>query len=366
MSAVEAVKRRVTTEPNDPPVPIPATVYRPIAQQALKLTGAEITLVAIGSNHDLTTSKATSMMIVETAGAATTSRPAHAIPIAGSSIGRAFAEQIPRRLTNFDVAIDDVKRVGPALVLPLPTTGAAPGVLVALRRDGARTFSDDQLEMMAAFTEQAALGWQLGSSQRRARELDILADRDRIARDLNDHVIQRIFAIGLALQGTIPRTRSTDVQQRLSGSVDDLQDVIQEVRNAIFNLHSAPLGRTRLRQRLDETIAQCCGSELATTVRFTGPLSVVDAALAEHAEAVVREAVSDAVRRAGATTLTVTVTVEDDLCIEVEHNGRGVPGDITGSRLTTLHHRAQQAGGAFTIADDSGGGTVLRWTAPLA
>jgi two-component system sensor histidine kinase DevS len=77
---------------------------------------------------------------------------------------------------------------------------------------------------------QATLAWQLATSQRRMRELDILTDRDRIARDLHDHVIQRLFAVGLALQGTIPRARSTEVQQRLSGCVDDLQEVIQEIR----------------------------------------------------------------------------------------------------------------------------------------
>ena len=355
----------MTSEPNYFPAPMPATDYRPIAQQALKLTGAEVTLVAVAINHDIPTSEVADLMIVETAGAAMTSAPGHAIPVAGTSVGQAFAERTPRRLNNFDVAIDGVRRAGPALVLPLRTTDTVAGVLVALRRDGARTFSDEQLDMMAAFTDQAALAWQLGSTQRRMRELDIFADRDRIARDLHDHVIQRIFAVGLALQGTIPRARSTEVQQRLSCSIDDLHGVIQEIRTAIFDLHGAPPGITRLRQRLDDAVAQFCGSKLNTTVQFVGPLSVVDAALADHAEAVVRDAVSNAVRHAGATTLAVTVKIEDDVCIEVVDNGRGVPGEITGDGLTSLHHRAQQAGGAFTIADAPGGGTVLRWSAPL-
>ncbi len=105
---------------------------------------------------------------------------------------------------------------GPALVLPLCTAEAAAGVLVVLRRSGARPFTAEQLDMMAAFADQAALAWQLAISQRRMRELDVLTDRDRIARDLHDHVIQRLFAVGLALQGTIPRARSAEVQQRLS------------------------------------------------------------------------------------------------------------------------------------------------------
>jgi two-component system sensor histidine kinase DevS len=344
---------------------MPAAVYRRIAQQALKLTGAEMTLVAVAINRDLATSEVADLMIVETAGAAMTSSPVHAVPLSGTSIGQAFVERTPRRLNNFDVAIDGVQHGGPALVLPLRTTDTVAGVLVVLRRDGARTFGDEQLDMMAAFTDQAVLAWQLGSTLRWTRELSILADRERIAHELHHHVIQQIFAVELALQGTIPRARSAEVQQRLSGSIDDLEGVIQEIRTAIFDLHGTSPGITRLRQRLDNAVAQFCGSELSTTVQFVGPLSVVDAALADHAEAVVREAVGNVVRHAGATKLAVTVKVEDDVCIEVIDNGRGVAGGITGKGLTELHHRAQQAGGALSIADAPGGGTVLRWSAPL-
>ena len=218
---------------------------------------------------------------------------------------------------------------------------------------------------MAAFADQAALAWQLATSQRLARELDVLADRDRIARDLHDHVIQRLFAVGLALQGTIPRARSPEVQQRLSEYVDDLQAVIEEIRTTIFDLHGPASGATRLRQRLDEAIAQFSDGKLHITTKFIGPLSVVDATLADHAEAVVREAVSNAVRHANATTLAVTVKVEDELSIEVVDNGRGIPEHITGSGLANMLQRAQQVGGTFTVDTPSTGGTLLRWSAPL-
>ena len=167
------------------------------------------------------------------------------------------------------------------------------------------------------------------------------------------------------MQGTIPRARSTEVQQRLSNCVDDLQEVIQEIRTAIFDLHGAQLGTTRLRQRLDEAIAQFSTPELRTTVQIVGPLSVVDAALADHAEAVVREAVSNAVRHANATTLAVNIKVEDDLRIEVIDDGQGVPADVTGSGLTNLRRRAAELGGDFTIERAPSGGTLLRWSAPL-
>ena len=254
---------------------------------------------------------------------------------------------------------------GPALVLPLRATDAVAGVLVAVRAVGAQPFNNEQLDMMAAFADQAALAWQLASTQRQMRELSILTDRDRIARDLHDHVIQRLFAVGLALQGTIPRARAPEVQQRLANCVDDLQEVIQEIRTTIFDLHGSSSGVTRLRQRLDDALAQFATSDLRTTVQYTGPLSVVDAALADDAEAVVREAVSNAVRHAGATTLTVNVAVGDDLCIDVVDDGRGIPADVTGSGLTNLRRRAEDAGGRFSIERLPTGGTQLKWCAPL-
>ena len=98
---------------------------------------------------------------------------------------------------------------------------------------------------------------------------------------------------------------------------------------------------------------------------FVGPLSVLEPALSDHAEAVVREAVSNAVRHAHATTVTVTVRVEDDLSIEVSDDGCGMPADVTASGLNNLRTRAADVGGAMAIDAVPGGGTSLRWTAPL-
>jgi two-component system sensor histidine kinase DevS len=343
----------------------PAAVFRLVADEALKLSGAEVVLVAVPADNEMPVSDVRELVVVEIVGAGVTSTADQTLPVADTPIGQVFVQRTPQRFDNIAIDIGAIDSTGPALLLPLRTTDAVAGVVVALRHNGAHPFSDEQLDMMAAFADQAALAWQLATSQRRIRELDVLTDRDRIARDLHDHVIQRLFAVGLALQGTIPRARSTEVQQRLSDCVDDLQSVIQEIRTAIFDLHGASSGMTRLRQRLDEAIAQFSSSQLRTTVQFVGPLSVVDAALADHAEAVVREAVSNAVRHANATTLAVHVKVEDDLCIEVTDNGKGVSGDVTGSGLTNLLHRAEQAGGTCTIQNVPGGGTVLRWSAPL-
>lgn len=340
----------------------PAGVFRLVAEETQKLSGAASTLVAVPMDPELPPAEVADLAVVATAGepVGICDGP---IAVAGTVIGEAFVERVPGRYNGIDIGTGTV--VGPALVLPLRATDTVAGVLVTLRPVGAQPFQADELDMMSGYADQAALAWQLASAQHRMRELSILTDRDRIARDLHDHVIQRLFAVGLSLQGTIARTRSDEVQQRLSDCVDDLQGVIQEIRTTIFDLHGGSAGITRLRQRLDEAVAAFPGSGLRTSVQYTGPLSVIDANLADHAEAVVREAVSNAVRHAEASTVTVTVNVDDDLSIEVADNGRGIGGDLTGSGLTNLRRRAEDLGGSFSIGPGSDGGTVLRWRAPL-
>ncbi|HUL98509.1 MAG TPA: GAF domain-containing protein, partial [Mycobacterium sp.] len=301
----------------------PTRVFRLIADEALELCGATATFVAVPVDAELPANEVAELLVVETAGD-TEIVASQTIPVAETEVGEVFTQRTPRRLESIELGMNGVDTDGPALVLPLRTTDTVVGVLVALRHKGEQHFDAQQLDMLAGFADQAALAWQLATTERHLRELDILSDRDRIARDLHDHVIQRLFAVGLTLQGTIPRARSAEVQRRLSNCVDDLQAVIQEIRTAIFDLHGASAGITRLRQRLDDAISQFSTPEVRTTVQFVGPLSVVGAALADHAEAVVREAVSNAIRHAEATTLRVSVTVEDDLHIEVIDNGRGI------------------------------------------
>lgn len=343
----------------------PSRVFRLIADEALTLTGAAGVLVAVPGDTELPLSDIDELVVVENAGTAGTVRSLQPISVADTQIGHTFLQRTPFRASVLTEAAGLIPNPGPALLLPLRTTDTVAGVVVIVRRLGAQEFTDEEVDMMAAFTDQATLAWQLANTQRRMRELDVLSDRDRIARDLHDHVIQRLFAIGLSIQGTIPRARSAEVQQRLVDSVDQLQQVISEIRTAIFDLHGGPSGTTRLRQRLDEAISAFAGSELRTSVQFVGPLSVIDTVMGDHAEAVVREAVSNAVRHAHAQSLNVTVRVEDDLVIEVVDDGRGMPADVTASGLNNIRRRAIEVGGDLVITSSPGGGTSLRWSAPL-
>lgn len=342
----------------------PATVFRLVADEALALVEAKSTMVAVSLDQDTPPSDVTELSVVSVTGAHSGVHNA-TIPVPGTTVGQVFRDGRLVQLDHLDLEIDAVETLGPALVLPLRGHETIAGVLIAVRDPGSQPFSPDQVDAMAAFADQATMAWQLAVTQRRVHELDVLSDRDRIARDLHDHVIQRLFAIGLALQGTIARARAPEVRQRIAGCVDDLHSVIQEIRTAIFDLHDPSTGSTRLRQRIDEAVEQFASPSLCTTVQVSGPLSVITAELADHAEAVVREAVSNTVRHAHASNLTVRVTVRDELCIEILDDGIGLPEDITSSGLDNLHRRAEQVAGSFTVTSAAGSGTVLTWTAPL-
>lgn len=343
----------------------PAMVFRLIAEEALTLMAGAATLVAVPLDDEAPACEVDDLVIVEVAGEISPAVKQMTVAVSGTSIGGVFHDRTPRRFDRLDLAVDGPVEPGPALVLPLRAADTVAGVLVALRSADEQPFSDKQLDMMAAFADQAALAWRLATAQRQMREVEILTDRDRIARDLHDHVIQWLFAVGLTLQGAAPRARVPAVRESIYSSIDDLQEIIQEIRSAIFDLHAGPSRATGLRHRLDKVIDQLAIPALHTTVQYTGPLSVVDTVLANHAEAVLREAVSNAVRHANATSLAINVSVEDDVRVEVVDDGVGISGDITESGLRNLRQRADDAGGEFTVENMPTGGTLLRWSAPL-
>lgn len=343
----------------------PAMVFRLIAEEALTLMAGAATLVAVPLDDEAPACEVDDLVIVEVAGEISPAVKQMTVAVSGTSIGGVVHDRTPRRFDRLDLAVDGPVEPGPALVLPLRAADTVAGVLVALRSADEQPFSDKQLDMMAAFADQAALAWRLATAQRQMREVEILTDRDRIARDLHDHVIQRLFAVGLTLQGAAPRARVPAVRESIYSSIDDLQEIIQEIRSAIFDLHAGPSRATGLRHRLDKVIDQLAIPALHTTVQYTGPLSVVDTVLANHAEAVLREAVSNAVRHANATSLAINVSVEDDVRVEVVDDGVGISGDITESGLRNLRQRADDAGGEFTVENMPTGGTLLRWSAPL-
>ena len=208
----------------------------------------------------------------------------------------------------------------------------------------------------------------LAAGRENARLRTILAERERIAHDLHDHVIQRLFAAGLDLQGTLARARSPEVAERLNRTLDDLQTIIEDIRTTIFQLKS-PLARdSGFRHRIQQVVADLTETrDIVTTVRIHGPMTVVGDELAEHAEAVTSEAISNALRHSGASKLTIEVDVADMLTVDIIDNGCGIPVDNPRfSGLANMKYRAEKLGGSCEISTPPEGGTRVRWTAPLA
>ena len=337
---------------------------RLIADKAMSLSPtAGHSLLAVPRNSE-EGGAVSELVVIDSTGSRIDGLVGASLPLTGTALGRAFTERTQLR---FDaLAEHDAAGLrgpsGPVLMLPLRTTDAVLGVLIKIRPIGAPTFSDDHVEMMSTFADQAALALQLAATQLRMRELDVIGDR--IARDLHDHVIQRLFAIGMSLQGTVSRTRSAEVRQRLIGTMDELQSAIDEIRSTIFDLHPDASGHSRLRQRLSEAIATVTAKSSArTSVQISGPLSVVGPRLAEHAEAVVRDSVSDAVVRRHAAEMSITVSVHDDVTIEIIDDGEGVPAYSVSTALTD---RASRAGGTCTMHTVPEGGHRVVWSAPIS
>jgi signal transduction histidine kinase len=346
----------------------PTEALRLIAGRALELTGADYTFIAVPDDREPASSEVTELTVAICAGLGVDTVTGRKIPIAGSTLGAVFADRVPRNVPvlAFDFAHGLGVEFGPALALPLGAGESISGVLLAVRAAGAKKFDELEFQVGSSFADQAALALQRAEGQLARQELEVLADRDRIARDLHDHVIQRLFAIGLGMQGTHRVAKAPVVAERLTEHIDQMHEVIQDIRTAIFDLQADTGETPRLRATLHEVITGLTDdTALRTTIRMSGPLNVVPAGLGEHAAAVLSEAVSNAVRHARARELVVTVSVDDNLVIDVTDDGVGIPDTVARSGLHNLQQRAVEAGGQCTVGRAGTGGTRLVWTAPL-
>lgn len=347
----------------------PAQVLDLIAARALTLPDAVCTFLALPEDLELPDSEVTELIVSAAAGNSADSLMSRRIPVAGSHTGTVFRTR-EAMLTNgfmYDPFPGVLSESGPVLLLPLQARNQMLGVLVLLRAPGSPDFDASAQAMMAVFAGQAALALRLADAQTRMRELDVLSDRDRIARTLHDRVIQRLFVTGLALQGTTQRVRTPEIRNRLNHSLEDLQSIVMDIRQSIFDLREPTPGSPRLHQRLHDVVAEMTAEAgLRTTIHVSGPLAVLPEALADDVESVLREAISNAVRHAGASTVAITLTVTDDVTVEITDNGVGLAEPhARHSGLANLDVRAERAGGTFDIGPGSNGGTTVRWIAPI-
>jgi two-component system, NarL family, sensor histidine kinase DevS len=200
-------------------------------------------------------------------------------------------------------------------------------------------------------------------------DLALVDDRERIARDLHDTVIQRLFAVGLSLQGALTRAVADPAIDRMRQAVDDIDETIRDIRSAIFALHTRRPGGASLRDNVIAIVAEAArtlGFEPA--VAFDGPIdSASSDAMQENLTATLREALSNVAKHAHASRVELDVTVRgDDLVLVVVDNGVGI-GDRAGAGngLANMGERAQQLGGSCEMSEPASGGTRVEWHVPL-
>lgn len=346
----------------------PVAVLQLISDRSLSLTQSDCAFLAVPPDPELTSSEPVELVITVASGPGTDVLVGHGIPLDCSTSGQAYRLKKPISTNSlaFDPGFDDKHEYGPAIVLPLRDGQQVTGVLAVLKLRQSQSYRPDEVEMMSAFADQGAVALRLAHNQRRLRELDVLADRDRIARDLHDHVIQRVFAVGLSIQGTLQRAREPEVQRRLTATIDDLQDIIQDIRRTIFDLHAVEEQVPTLRSRLHSVMAEVTAdTELKVSLQVKGPLTVVGPKVADYVEAVLREGLSNVVKHAQASSATVAVEVLDDLTLTIADDGIGIPLGIHRRGLRNLAERAAELDGTFDVRPTTRSGTTLVWSVPL-
>ncbi|OLZ63174.1 histidine kinase [Streptomyces sp. IMTB 2501] len=266
-----------------------------------------------------------------------------------------------------------IVELGAAFFVPLGTREHVRGVLQVANVPGSLPFTDAVVDMVTGFGNQAALALDVAEHRRDTERMLVLNDRDRIARDLHDLVIQRLFAGALSLQSTLGRVSDRpQVSERIQRVVDDLDDTIKIIRSTIYALREHEQARhgSGLRAQLVTATERATESlGFAPALRMTGLLdTAVSAEQAEQLLAVLGEALSNAARHANATGVDVGVEVTDTFVkLRVADNGRGTDPQVTRrSGLANLRRRAEDMGGTFTLSSNQPSGTVVEWVVPLS
>ncbi len=284
------------------------------------------------------------------------------------------ADQVEEHLEIILNLTVEERRVGPielpggelrAIVIPLRAHLAAPGVLVALFRHEHRPDEHEERELLMSFADQAALAIDRTQAIQDRLDLAVISDRDRIARDLHDLVIQRLFATGLQLQGIRSVADRPDVLDRIDQTIDALDLTIKDIRTTIFELqtprsHSL---RTEIRALVKEYVPVL---GFTPTVRTMGPIdTAVPAETGEHLLAVLREAVSNIARHALADHAEIEVKAgSQEVSLSVVDDGIGLPARRDESGLRNSRRRASELGGSLSLTAE-GGGTQFLWRVPL-
>ncbi|MGV9931001.1 sensor histidine kinase [Streptomyces olivaceoviridis] len=342
-----------------------------IAERAREITGSALAAVALPMAD-------TGSLSVEIAvGAEAEAHRGLVLSPQDSLMGLAFSAAAP--VSSDDVGHDTrispepprFGGLGPAVAVPIGTgEGGVRGVVLVAREAGRPVFLAKETEMLRGFAGQAAIAMELAERRRDAQQIAVLEDRDRIARDLHDLAIQRLFATGMTLQSAGRFIEHPEAAERVLRAVDDLDETIKIIRSTIFGLRTrAGAGSGGgLRARVVRTVGEAAPVlGLTPSVRMEGLVDTdVPPEIADHVMAVLSEALTNIARHARADRAQVVLTTDGrEVCLTVSDDGVGIAPDGRRSGLRNMAERAAKLGGRLELARPDGGGTTLSWRVPL-
>jgi signal transduction histidine kinase len=257
------------------------------------------------------------------------------------------------------------EKLGQVLAIPLGHRSAEENLLLLLAHQaGGRAFSQADHHYGAAFGSHVGLALELNVAHRQREEALLSVDRDRIAQDLHDLVIQRLFAAGLSVQSLRHFTTGPAAEARIDRLTEELDDSIRELRSTIYSLQAQHTGREDLGQALFKAVHEPLrDSSMTPTVNVEGRMSTLPSPIARQVLAVVTEAVSNAAKHSGGEHVTVAITVaETGVRVVVEDDGQGFDSPERTSGLANIRRRAASLGGTSSIESSPGHGTRVIWS----
>lgn len=347
----------------------PEEVLRLITDLALELAGADLAVLALPADGS------GDLIIEHASGSGAGDAVGLVLPERESVSGFVMNSGTPLFVDDFsgDDRVASVAReqlgLGTAVVFPLGPPGGVRGVLTAGRRPGSKPLSTEAVDMITTFAAQAGIGLELADHRRDAERVAVFEDRDRIARQLHDLVIQRLFATGMSLQATAGMMPQGAATARVGQAIDALDETIKDIRSSIFMLQTHPAQESRpgvRAQIITVTDEMTSALGFAPSLRLDGSLdSQVPDHIGNDMLLALREALSNAARHAHASKVDVTVGGGSDLVLVVQDNGSGMAQTSRRSGLANLRHRAEELGGQLRLDQPQGGGTRLEWRVPL-
>lgn len=262
------------------------------------------------------------------------------------------------------------------LGVPIRVRGAVYGNLYLTEKQGADEFSEVDEALVSVLARAAGLAIERARLHMQLSELTLAEERERIARDLHDTVIQRVFAVGLSLQALVRRAQDPEFVDRLQTAITDLDETIRQIRTTIFALEPLPASQGGLRSQALEVCTHAARSlGFNPEVRFEGALDAVPRGVATEALSTLREALSNVARHARAQRVEVILAATaKELSLAVVDDGVGISPGLAdpeaessdgGRGIVNMRERAEVLGGAFSVYPGSSGGTELRWRVPL-